>query len=779
MPGQQGLFEIIEKGNNQPCPGTVEVAFNAAVDQTFTYLVPISLWPVEPGQRVLVPFGRNDKPRTGICTAVRQGQAGPEGSNGKILTLKPILKVIDPQPLIDASLLDLARWISDYYLCPVGQVLAAMVPGPLKQARGLRPDKAIYLLTEDQGVIGAVKGENQARLIMTLLANKAVDQDHAIAIKQLLSQAKASMTTLTSLVRKGLVGVVELPPVTTQPSPSSDRPVLTADQAMALDRIVAQIEQGSFGVVVLHGVTGSGKTEVYIRAVEHVLTKGRSAIVLLPEIALTTQTLIRFTNRLGQVAVLHSGLTPGQRYRQWQLVRTGHVKVVVGARSAVFGPVEGLGLIIVDEEHDPSYKQQTSPRYHARDVAIKRAQLARATCILGSATPSLETLYNCQSRPHFSLVSLPRRVNDLPLPQMRLVDLRYQGQVASGRYLISEPLLKAVEGALSRSEQAILLLNRRGYSQLVMCPRCRYLLICRNCDTAMTFHRSKRPKATGAPAVSGPFMEAGLAICHYCMAQTLVPADCPLCKAQLKLMGIGSQRLEEELRLRFPKARIARLDSDSMDPRTLHARIEEFSAGQIDILAGTQMIAKGLDFPKVTVVGIISADLALTIPDFRCNERTFQLICQVAGRAGRADRPGAVYVQTFMPEQMAIRFAIAHDVAGFYRTEIQHRQASSLPPVWRMTLVHLQDPSWEKLRQAADGYKAMFEDTAKAHGLEVRITGPIPAPISRIQRQHRLQIILRAPDTNHMQRFLALVRRQRPKTTASKVIFDVDPVNLL
>lgn len=779
MPGQQGLFEIIEKGYTQACPGTIEVAFNAAVDQTFNYLVPISLWPVEPGQRVLVPFGQNDRPRTGICTAVREGQTRPEGKNGRILTLKPILKVIDHQPLIDARLLDLARWISNYYLCPLGQVLAAMVPGPVKQARWLRPGKAIYLLTQDQGVIRAVRGKNQARVIRTLLANKATDQDHAIAVKQLLTQAKAGMTSLASLLNKGLVGIVDLPQVANQPSPSSDRPALTADQAIALDKIVAQIEQGSFGVMVLHGVTGSGKTEVYIRAVEHVLAKGRSAIVLLPEIALTTQTLIRFTNRLGQVAVLHSGLTTGQRYKQWHLVSTSQVKVVVGARSAVFAPVEGLGLIIVDEEHDPTYKQQTSPRYHARDVAIKRAQMAGATCILGSATPSIETLYNCQSRPHFALVSLPRRVNDLPLPQMRLVDLRYQSQVASGRYLISAPLLKAVEGALSRSEQAILLLNRRGYSQLVMCPRCKYVLVCRNCDTAMTFHRSNRPKAIRALAVPGPFIEAGMAICHYCMAQTLVPADCPLCKAQLKLIGIGSQRLEEELRLRFPKARIARLDSDSMDPRTLHIRLEEFSAGQIDILAGTQMIAKGLDFPKVTVVGIILADLALTIPDFRCNERTFQLICQVAGRAGRADRPGEVYVQTFMPDQMAIKLAIAHDVAGFYRAEIKHRQASRLPPIWRMALVHLQDHSWDKLQQAADGYKTMLEDTAKAHGLHIGISGPIPAPISRIQRQHRVQIILRAPDTNHMQRFLALVRHKYPKITASKVIFDVDPVNLL
>jgi primosomal protein N' (replication factor Y) len=402
--------------------------------------------------------------------------------------------------------------------------------------------------------------------------------------------------------------------------------VLNEDQRKALDSIKAQIDSDEFGVTLLHGVTDSGKTELYVRTIQAVLQKGKSAIVLLPEIALTTQTVQRFNERFEKIAVMHSGLTAAQRNVQWQKIKSGEADVVIGARSAVFAPLSRLGLIVVDEEHEPSYKQDTSPRYNGRDVAIKRSQLANAHCILGSATPSLEMLSNCQSRKHFSLLRLPKRVMDLPMPRMKLIDLRQAEITQRGINLISEPLAGQLTETLAKKEQAILLLNRRGYSNFVFCPSCKHTLHCRNCDVTLTFHRSKAPRYERMRTVTGKHMNYGYAVCHYCLAQTLVPEKCPLCGKGFAMIGLGSQRLEEELAKKFPRARVSRIDSDSMAGKDYYRLLKDFSDGRIDILAGTQMLAKGLHFPNVTLVGIISADTCLYLPDFRANERTFQLI---------------------------------------------------------------------------------------------------------------------------------------------------------
>ncbi|MBP8305236.1 MAG: primosomal protein N', partial [Phycisphaerae bacterium] len=400
-------------------------------------------------------------------------------------------------------------------------------------------------------------------------------------------------------------------------------------------------------------------------------------------------------------------------------------------------------------------------------------------CLLGSATPSLETLCNCQGKGHFSRTCLPRRVHDLPLPAMSCVDLRQDPGVRSGRHLISRALAEALQAALDRREQAILLLNRRGYSHFVFCPSCKHTLRCRNCDVTLTFHRSRTLRADRLPTVAGRHIEGGWAVCHYCLAQTLVPRDCPLCGTHMALIGLGSQRLEEEITSRFPAARVARVDSDSMAAEDYHTVLGDFAQGRIDVLAGTQMLAKGLHFPNVTVVGIVAADTSLYVPDFRANERTFQLICQVAGRAGRSMKPGRVFVQTFLPDQPAIRFALANDYEGFVQEETRHRQACNLPPFWRLTLMTLRGPSHERLQTAAQRWRERIDLTAAAHALTVKVRGPMPAAISRIQRDHRVQIVVQTPDSKTMQRLLAAMRAQVPIRPAVQVALDVDPVDLL
>jgi primosomal protein N' (replication factor Y) len=476
---------------------------------------------------------------------------------------------------------------------------------------------------------------------------------------------------------------------------------------------------------------------------------------------------------------MHSGLTSAQRNVQWQKIKSGEADVVIGARSAVFAPLSKVGLIVVDEEHEPSYKQDTAPRYNGRDVAIKRAQLANAHCILGSATPSLEMLSNCQSKKHFHLVRLPKRVMDLPMPKMKLVDMRQERASQKGVNLISESLAERLQETLAKKEQAILLLNRRGYSNFVFCPSCKHTLHCRNCDVTLTFHKSQLRRSRRMQTVTGAHISYGYAICHYCLAQTLVPEKCPLCGKGFAMIGLGSQRLEEELARKFPQARVSRIDSDSMASRDYYHLLQDFGEGRIDILAGTQMLAKGLHFPNVTLVGIISADTSLYLPDFRANERTFQLISQVAGRAGRSEKKGTVFVQTFLPNQPAIQFAVGGDFNGFVREELKHRRACNLPPFWRLAVIVMRDMSFEKLEAACEQMKQRIDRIVESRGLEITVRGPMPALISRIQRFHRMQIIIQAPRAETIQRLFVGLRTAGPVRPAVKVAIDIDPVNLL
>ena len=531
-----------------------------------------------------------------------------------------------------------------------------------------------------------------------------------------------------------------------------------------------------FCVVLLHGVTDSGKTEVYIRAIEKTIAKDKSAIVLLPEIALTAQTIQRFSSRFSNIAVMHSQLTASQRNAQWQKIKNTSPIVVIGARSAVFAPVSDLGIIVVDEEHEPSYKQDTSPRYNGRDVAVKLAQLTDALCILGSATPSLETLHNCRTKSHFIGLSLPKRVIDLPKPQMKIVDMAQCRFEKHGVNLISPELEEAIKQTLQKKEQIILLLNRRGYSSFIFCPSCRYTLKCRNCDTSLTFHKAEKHQVQ--PNIKGR-IEGGFAVCHYCLAQTLVPKNCPVCGKNVAMIGLGTQRLEDELRQKIPSARVVRVDSDSMQNHDYYRLLGDFDAGRIDILAGTQILAKGLHFPNVTLVGIISADTSLQLPDFRSNERTYQLICQVSGRAGRSSKGGRVFIQTFLPNQPAIKFAVDDDFKGFVKEELKHRQACLLPPFGRVALVRLRDTKFDRLSNTSQVVAEQIGNIISSCGLDIKLTGPIPAVIARIQRFYRMQIILQAQNPSQLGELLGRFRRLRPPNSIVQIQVDVDPVNLL
>ncbi len=761
----------------------IRVAFESGVDNEFDYRVPDPLWPISPGQRVEVPFGRGNKHQTGFCVKSNIPLEESFASTAKN-HLKKVLKLIDPEPLINSQLLELAQWISSYYVCPLGQVLAAMVPAAVKKAIGEHTEEYIYLNPDISLQDITLRGRQQKRIVEYLQNNKISDRSRAIHSKTLCEKIGCTISPLKSLkIKKRVLSTSKtvwksLPVIPHELYFKSIKVTLNPEQQDALAKIRDQLDAATFGVTVLHGVTDSGKTELYIRAIEHVLRKGKQAIVLLPEIALTAQTIQRFASRFEDIAVMHSGLTAAQRNTQWQNIKNGHADVVIGARSAIFAPIDHLGLIVVDEEHEPSYKQDNTPRYHARDVAIKRAQLANAHCILGSATISLESLYNSRQRENFQLIRLTKRVMDTPMPQMKLVDMR-DTQTHRSNELISKPLQTHLTEAIARHEQAILLLNRRGYSNFIYCPSCRFMLHCRNCDVTLTFHKKKMNQSPAAEPLMKQHMNYGYALCHHCGVQTLVPRQCPVCQKHLTMIGMGTQRLEEELHHKFPAARSVRIDSDSMSGRDYYEILGDFAKGKIDILAGTQILAKGLHFPNVTVVGIISADTCLYLPDFRTNERTFQLISQVAGRAGRGNKKGTVYIQTYLADQPVIDFALRHDFEGFVSEELKHRKSCDLPPFWRMAMITLRDQRYDRLETTASKLRQQIDAIIGQIGLNVKIRGPLPAVISRIQQFHRMQIVIQAKTAGQLHTLLSRVRYLDSMQSTTKVAIDVDPVNLL
>jgi primosomal protein N' (replication factor Y) (superfamily II helicase) len=586
----------------------------------------------------------------------------------------------------------------------------------------------------------------------------------------LVKLTKSTAGTVRKLEDKGLLlitsEVSERDPYANEHILPTQPLALNAEQTAALDQITRALDEQQTSVFLLHGVTGSGKTEVYLQALAHTLAQGKGALVLVPEISLTPQTVERFKARFSSqtlVAVLHSHLSAGERHDEWHKIRQGRARIVIGARSAIFAPVEPLGLIIVDEEHEHSYKQEEAPRYNARDVAVVRGQMEQAVVVLGSATPSLESFYNVQ-RGKYKLLELRLRADEKKMPFVRVVDMRQEARKQKGTPIFSEPLKEAMTQRLENKEQVMLFLNRRGYSSSLQCPKCGFVAQCPNCSISLTYHRTVQKL-----------------LCHICSHQAAAPVVCPdqSCRnPAIRYGGLGTQKVEEALAKLFPYATVERMDSDALKRKEDYRRIlGDFRLGKIDILVGTQMIAKGLHFPNVTLVGIIHADLSLHMPDFRAGERTFQLLTQVAGRAGRGDVEGHVFVQSFTPFHPAIQFARRHDFTGFYDQEIDFRKQLNYPPLSRIALLTVRGRNEEKVRFSADYLRKQVEK--KLGDLkDLVIAGPAPAPLARAETFYRYQLMLRTRQMPKVSAHLALLNEELALPDDLKLTIDIDPANL-
>jgi len=771
-----GQIDPESSADSSPTGPFAGVAIERGIDRVLDYRVaPELIGQLQIGQRVRVPLGRKDRPARGYVVSIHDIAEHPK--------TKPILAIEDSRTLLSSKMLDLARWISRYYVTPLGTVLQSVVPSAVTKKRGLGHKKMARLIVpreQAQAVLEKTKSPKRRAILSHLLM---LEENQSIELTRLASESGTTTATVIKLAKAGLVGIVnnpDLPGLTADlPRGRADEPdlALNPDQQKVFDELLPRMD-GGFSVNLLHGVTGSGKTEVYLQCIRRVIAAGKQALVLVPEIALTPQTVRRFAGRFERVAILHSGLGQTDRHRYWQQISAGAADVVVGARSAVFAPLPRLGIIVVDEEHEQSYKQETAPRYHGRDVAIKRAQIEAVPVLLGSATPALESFHRAKTGA-YNLLRLPRRVRNLPMPDVELVDLREEARQRRGLHLISRRLEHLLRQTIQSGHQAILLLNRRGYSNFVYCAHCNDVLQCPYCDATLTYHRSAGPPVGSATVERG--LHSGSLHCHYCLAVSPLPPLCAACGKKLSLFGLGTQRVEEELAAKFPDLKLARVDGDTMRSATDYAAaLGRFGRGEVQVMLGTQMIAKGLDYPNVTLVGIISGDTALALPDFRAGERTFALITQVAGRAGRGDSAGRVVLQTFLRDDAAIACALRQDYDRFADSELARRRQAQLPPFARMVRIILRDRDPEALHQHAAQLAAELAAAIDQTGSEtVTMKGPMPCPVSRIAGYARDQIILLSPSAQALQRVLALTRKAGHLTRAERVAVDVDPVALL
>jgi primosomal protein N' (replication factor Y) len=677
--------------------------------------------------------------------------------------LKPISSVIDARSLITARLLDLAKWISDYYVCPLGQVIETIVPPGVRNQSGTREMLFLSLASDVVEQFESLKISDLQKKILTTLGMSQQDWTPA----ELAETVGCTQGPISTLRKRGLIVTTsrrvqqkthEIPR-----EARTDNLVLNSEQEVALAAIAKHIEGDSHRTFLMHGITGSGKTEVYIRAIQKVVEFGRQAIVLVPEISLTPQTRQRFRARFDRVAVLHSHLTAAQRAWHWQQIAAGNVQVVVGARSAIFAPTPNLGLIVLDEEHDGSFKQDKAPRYHARDVADRRASKEGVPLVLGSATPSLETWHRAEQEIYEKL-SLKKRVLDLPLPDVATIDLRvdFGGRKRFGP--ISQKLRQEITQAIENGGQVILLLNRRGFSTRIQCPACGYVETCPDCSIPMTHH-----------------VEGHKAVCHYCDHQIPEPKRCTQCKnPTIRFSGLGTQRLEANVAAMFPDAPLARMDTDTMRKPGSHEKaLAKFRSGETKILLGTQMIAKGLDFPNVTLVGVINADTALHLPDFRAAERSFGLVTQVAGRTGRGPKGGRVLVQTFNPENKAIQAATRHDYIGFAKGELPHREEFGYPPFGHQARIVVRSEVQSKAEQMAEHIAQQIQMAADELKLEVSLLGPAPAPVEKLRGKFRFHMLLSSDVEGILQ---TVVRRAQATVKIIddiQWIVDIDPQDML
>ena len=719
--------------------------------------------------------------RVPVVNALRLAIVGEFGAprDFPLERLKSLVQVVHPFPALTPELLQLARWMAGYYACGVDSIIETMIPAAVRRGAGLKQEKLLALVQKlSPAELSTLeqRAPQQAKLYR-FLEQQFRPQPKALVLSRLAQTAAVA----AALVKRGVVReeTRRIERVAYSDDHESGELVaaqphrLNAEQQAAVSAVDAALDENKFSVTLLHGITGSGKTEVYLRAIASALKAGGGVVFLVPEVALTPQTVARLRSRLEAIAaaatsgqpdghrcvVWHSHLSEGERLDGWLALATGESRVVVGARSAIFAPVQNLRLVIVDEEHEPAYKQDETPRYHGRDVAVMRAKLGGAICLLGSATPSLESFANAEAG-KYRLLQLTQRIDSRQLPHIDVVDLRIEAMKQRTLPALSGRLVQAMQDRFEKREQTILFINRRGYSSSMLCTKCGHVEECTHCSITMTYHRSDETLR-----------------CHLCGDQRAAPARCLKCGApEIRWRGLGTQRVEEAVRRVLPRARIERMDSDTMSKKNRFREIlAQFRAGKIDVLVGTQMIGKGLDFPNVTLVGLVDADISMHMPDFRANERTFQLLVQVAGRAGRGDRAGDVIVQTFTPQAEAIQFSRHADFAGFAAAELKLRKDFKYPP-YRHLIHHLfRGPNPDKLKFFCEQWAKLVE---KTFGDRVELRGPSPSPIEKIKDEYRWQLWYFTHSVTKVVPDLARLRTDFAWPDDMTQVLDVDPVNL-
>jgi len=735
------------------------VIIDRSIHRELDYLVPELLAEkIGIGSRVRVPF----REKSALATVV--GLLDETDATG----IRPIEALVGDRPVLSEKLIELARWMSAYYCCPIEAVMRSLLPQVIRRAE-VTWKKQLFVSAAREVAAEEIDKLRRRAPRQAELLEAVAKLRKPITVADLLRQTSLDNQTLRALEKRGFVtlreeAVARDPHAEDQFIASSDL-ALNPEQAVALravEEALAAPEKAK--PILLHGVTGSGKTEIYLQAIQSTLARGKTAIVLVPEISLTPQTVERFKSRFADaqdtVAVLHSHLSEGERHDEWHKIHAGRARIVVGARSAVFAPLENLGLIVVDEEHETSYKQEEAPRYHARDVAVVRAKMERCVVLLGTATPSLESYHNAVQQ-KYQLLNLTQRVDNCQMPLMRIVDFRLERRKEKAAAILSEKLRAAITARLEKHEQTILFLNRRGFSTSLLCSNCGEARDCPNCSVALTFHR-------GAARLT----------CHLCGHTAAVPKKCPACSQDtLIYAGFGTEKVEANVTQIFPGAIVRRMDADSMSRKDAYRdTLQAFRSGKIDILVGTQMIAKGLHFPNVTLVGIINADLALHMPDFRAGERTFQLLTQVAGRAGRGETPGEVFVQTYTPFSPSIQFARHHDFAGYFEQELEFRERCDFPPFKHAVLITVRSEHEGRSKLSAETLVRRLKENL---GAEFIVGEATPAPLEKLQGQFRFHILMRGEAIMRLSRLIRETLDKLPLPEDVLASVDVDPYQLL
>jgi len=740
-------------------PSYIRVIIDRSIHRELDYILPETLVDrVDVGSRVRVPF----REKSALATVVALlDESGAQG-------IRPIEAVLGDKPILSKPLLELARWMSDYYCCPIETVIRSLLPQVIRRAEVGWKKQLFVRRTREISQDEIEKLQRRAPRQAELLSALAYLSE-SVPAADFLRKHSLDNATLRALVKRGFA-ILEEQAVPRDPHAdekfiATGNLILNEEQTSAL-RILqeALAKPNESKPILLHGVTGSGKTEIYLQAIKIALAQGKNAVVLVPEISLTPQTVERFKSRFAEiqdgVAVLHSHLSEGERHDEWHKIHSGRARIVIGARSAVFAPLENLGLIVVDEEHETSYKQEEAPRYHARDIAVVRGKMENAVILLGSATPSLESYFNATTA-KYQLTTLTKRVDENQMPLIRIVDLRQERRKEKGIAILAGKLRDAIADRLEKREQTILFLNRRGFSTSLLCSNCGETRDCPNCSVALTFHR-------GAARLS----------CHLCGHTAAVPKKCPACgEDALIYSGFGTEKVEANVSQIFPSAVVRRMDADSMTRKDAYREtLRNFRAGKIDILVGTQMIAKGLHFPNVTLVGIINADLALHLPDFRAGERTFQLLTQVAGRAGRGETAGEVFVQTYTPFSPSIQFARHHDFAGYFQQELEFRERCDFPPFKHAVLMTVRSAHEARAKFSAETLARRLKESLPN---EFILGEPTPAPLEKLQGQFRYHILIRGEAIMRLSRLIREVLDKLPFPEDVAVAVDVDPYQLL